>query len=103
MQCALSITIYSNIRSVDNCTGSAGSPLFIAVGFAYCLTTESIIRLLRQMSTNIFDPYIYWVCWRSDYLTKLWGFVGCCGDAGLAVIAGFSPTLHLVPSRTRAL
>ena len=48
-------------------------------------------------------PYIYWVCWRSEYLTGLWGFVGDCGDAGLALIAGFSPTLHLVPSPARAL
>jgi hypothetical protein len=58
-------------------------------------------------STNIFDPYIYWVCWSIvlviEYLSGLWGFVENCGVAGLPDIVAFTPTLLFLPSRAHSL
>ena len=45
------------------------------------------------------QPYIYWVCWLFEYLTKLWGFVGWRGIAGLRGVVVFTPTLQLATSR----
>jgi len=48
-------------------------------------------------------PYIYWVCGRLEYLTKLWGFVGLSGSAVNRIKTIFTPTLHTRPSRAHRL